>query len=218
MQAKLVVFDVDGTLLNTFAGIKYAIDGMRAHFGLCPSTDQQVRQCIGLDMDRFVQALVPERSLSANELEQYKQVRKECYQNNPNPDTMPYDGMVELLHKLQRQGVRLAILTNKTHQGALENCKQFFDGINFEIIKGNRSGFCPKPAPDELLDICDTLGVNKKHAIFVGDSELDVLCAQNAGVRCLAVLWGFRDKKDLLPYGATEFAETALELYQKIVL
>lgn len=215
MSTKLVVFDIDGTILNTFAGIRLAVNHMRNHLGLAPLDDITVRSKIGLDIDRFIKECVPEREI--DNIAELNAIRLQALNSNPNLQALPYDGVPELLTRLQDEGIQLAVLTNKAYDSAIQNCQKFFGNIHFQVIKGDRVGFDRKPSPKELLDIIDTVGVAKQETIFVGDSELDVLCAKNAGVQCVAVLWGFRDKAELQEAGATVFAITAQELYDGII-
>jgi phosphoglycolate phosphatase len=125
--------------------------------------------------------------------------------------TNPYDGIVALLNALREQGVRIGVVSNKFDSAVKALCQDYF-GKLVEVAIGERDGVRRKPHPDSLFAAMDALGVSPQECLYVGDSETDVESAKNAGINCLSVLWGFRDKETLTNAGATHFVSTPAEI------
>lgn len=203
---KAVVFDLDGTLLDTLGDICAAVNHVMSLHGLGPRSETEVRSFVGNGAKRLI-----ERSIYSVEGELDVEVQdqglaelcfdqfKEYYNAHINVKTMPYAGILELLERLDRCGVQMAVVSNKPEY----NVKQLCDAHAKKYIKiavGDKEGQERKPDPTALLKVIEELGCHR--AIYVGDSEVDVKTARNAGIPCVSVCWGFRDKQVLLDNGA----------------
>ena len=210
---KLIIFDLDGTLLNTIGDLADAVDYVMRSRNLPEHTNAEYRQMVGGGIKRLV-----ERALPA-ELAQNEQYVEECvtqfrryYVDNIDRHTIPYDGIPELLHKLQDQGVMLAVASNKFQHGTDRLVAKFFGDIEFIAIEGNREGAPLKPDPAIIHNILRKAGVECYDAMMVGDSGIDIRTATNAGIESIGVSWGFRFAEELYDAGATTVVTTAEEL------
>lgn len=205
---KAVIFDLDGTLLDTLPDIQFVLNETLKKFGYPAITREQTRAYIGEGAYRFVERALPENAENKEEcFEYFKRVYASCN----NEHTRPFGGVMELLHGLKAQGVKMAIVTNKP-QAATEECvKQFFDGI-FDFVSGD-SGLLPcKPDPASAQYAALSMRVSPAECAFVGDGETDALTAINAEMFGVSVLWGYRTREELEKVGATRFVSTIEEL------
>ena len=139
-------------------------------------------------------------------VEEMLPVFKEHYDAHCLDNTKPYDGIVDLMRELKQRGYKMAIVSNKIDSAVKELNRRFFSGV-IEVAIGEREGIRRKPAPDTVFAALKELKSEKKNSIYIGDSEVDYATAKNAGIPCISVLWGFRDKKYLKEIGADVFAE-----------
>ncbi len=215
MIKKAVVFDLDGTLLNTLEDLTDSTNAALKYCGYPERTVDEVRRFVGNGIYKLIERAVPENA--------YAQDIKKCYdffcddyKKNMANKTKPYDGVDGLLKNLYDAGLLLAIVTNKADFAAQELCGSLF-GKYVKVVVGSDGLRPDKPAPDGVYYALSRLGVSKEEAVFVGDSEVDIATAKNADIDCIGVLWGFRDRQDLEKVGVTVTAATAEEL-QKILL
>ena len=199
-----IIFDLDGTLLDTLEDLTDATNYALAQFGCQERSLEYIRSIIGNGALRQITLALPE----GTELDpqQVLKVYKAYYQTHCNIKTLPYPGIPEALAKLQ-ESYPLAIVTNKPHGPASELCGYHFPGI---FAMGETAGCPRKPAPDMLRQAMAALEVDR--CIYVGDSEVDILTANNAQVPCLTVLWGLRTRQQLEEAGAQHYCESAAEL------
>ena len=200
-----ILFDLDGTLLNTLEDLTDATNYVLREFGFPERTAEQVRRAIGNGAANQLRKSAPEGT-AVETVEQMLMVYKPYYTAHCQIKTRPYDGIPEALNRLcQRYPV--AIVSNKPDSAVKSLCEEYFPGI----YALGESPECPrKPAPDMVFKAMAAIGADR--CIYVGDSEVDVLTAQNAGMPCLSVLWGFRDKDCLTAHGATHFCEDPKDL------
>ena len=138
--------------------------------------------------------------------------------NHSLDTTRPYPGIPEVLAELKKRGCRLAVVSNKMMAATVDLCRHFFpDTIEVAIGEHEAEGIRKKPAPDTVFAALDKLGVSKENAVYVGDSDVDIATARNAGLPCISVLWGFRDQKFLLEHGATTFVSKPKDLLEGIM-
>ena len=188
-----VIFDLDGTLLDTLEDLKDAVSAALAEFGYPLRSLEEIRRFVGNGAKVLIQRAVPE---NADPEPVYAAFRTH-YQQNCQMNTGPYPGIPEMLAKLD---MPVAIVSNKLDSAVKALCADYFPGI---YALGD-SPDCPrKPAPDMVFKAMQAIGVER--CIYVGDSEVDVATARNAGVPCLSVLWGFRSEQELREAGATRF-------------
>lgn len=205
---KAVIFDLDGTLLDTLPDIQFVLNETLKKFGYPEITREQARAYIGEGARRLVERALPS---GAENTEEFFEYFKTVYASCNNKHTRPFEGITELLARLKAQGVKLAIITNKP-QAATEECvKQFFAGV-FDFVGGDGGLFPVKPDPSYARYAALTLRVSPAECVFVGDGETDVLTAKNAQMQGVSVLWGYRTREQLEKVGAARFAQSAEEL------
>ena len=204
-----ILFDLDGTLLNTLEDLTDATNYVLREFGFPGRTAEQVRRAIGNGAANQLRRSAPE-GIPEETVEQMLTVYKPYYTAHCQIKTRPYDDIMEALEVLcQRYPV--AIVSNKPDSAVKALCADYFPGI----YALGESADCPrKPAPDMVHKAMRAIDVDR--CIYVGDSEVDVLTAQNAEVPCLSVLWGFRDKDDMEAAGAVHFCEETSKLVEKL--
>ena len=211
---KAVLFDLDGTLTNTSIDICDNVNLTMRKFGYPEITLEEAKLFVGYGAKRLI-----ESSLKGKPCDNFDEVVA-FYNNSYNfcgsPKTYVYDGMLELLKKLKEEGYILAVISNKPQDGTTEVCKTFFSEIEFDFVFGQREGIKVKPDRGCVDFTLNSLGIKAEDAVFVGDSDVDAMTAINAEVDGICVLWGYRTKERLTAVGATVFAQTADELYQKI--
>ncbi len=214
MGYKAVLFDLDGTLLDTLddltASVNYAMGKMN-----WPLRDkQEVRRFLGNGIKRLMELSSP-KGVSAKDFDMAFRLFKEHYDKHNQDLTKPYDGIIELMKKLKQHGIKMAIVSNKVSSAVAMLWEKYFDGLA-EIAIGDEPGRNRKPAPDSCEIALKRLGVEKADAVYIGDSEVDMATAQNTGVNCITVLWGFRDRDFLEAQGATCFAETPEDILKEV--
>ena len=214
---KLVIFDLDGTLLNTIGDLADAVDYVMRSRNLPEHTNAEYRQMVGGGIKRLVERALP-AELAENEayVEECVAQFRRYYVDNIDRHTIPYDGIPELLHKLQRDGVKMAVASNKFQHGTDRLVAKFFGDIEFVAIEGNREGAPLKPNPEIIHNILCIAGVEPCDAIMVGDSGIDIRTAIAAGIDSIGVSWGFRFAQELYDAGATTVVTTAEQLERAI--
>lgn len=212
MRKQLVIFDLDGTLLDTVADLANATNQALVRCGFPAHPIDAYYQFVGNGINKlFARALPAEVSNEENVLS----VRELFvpYYNQHNADSSrPYSGIAELLNRLQENGAQLAVASNKYHEATLKLVRHFFPDIHFGAIYGQREGVPIKPAPDIVFDILRETGVMKENVLYVGDSGVDMQTARNANVECVGVTWGFRSEEELREYGATYIVHRAEDI------
>ena len=200
-----ILFDLDGTLLDTLADLTDATNYvLRAH-GYPERTISEIRRFVGNGAANQIRLSVPD----GEDFEPVLATYKPYYDAHCQIKTAPYAGVLEALAELK--DYPMAVVSNKPHSAVQVLCKLYFG----DIYARGEAPDCPrKPAPDMILRTMEALGVET--CVYVGDSEVDVLTAQNAGVPCLSVLWGFRDADVLRQAGATHFCESPETLPQTL--
>jgi phosphoglycolate phosphatase len=199
-----VIFDLDGTLLDTLGDLADAVNYSLGKYNFPPKSELQVKSYVGNGIRKLMIRSVPDGE--ANPLfEEAFATFKEYYGEHCNDKTKAYDGILELIKDLKAQGYSLAIVSNKVDSAVKSLQKRYFADI--EVAIGDREGMKIKPAPDSVNLALTELGKNKKNAVYVGDSDVDIETARNSGLPCISVLWGFRDKEFLINHGADTFAD-----------
>ncbi|MGM9604053.1 MAG: HAD family hydrolase [Faecousia sp.] len=192
-----ILFDLDGTLLDTLDDLMDGVNHALAQFGYPQRTRQEVRRFVGNGAARLMQLSVPRGEDWQKPLE----VFQSYYREHCQIKTAPYPGIPEALEILSKH-YPIAIISNKPDRATKKLCARYFPGI---YAQGEIPGCPRKPAPDMVFHGMEQIGADR--CIYVGDSEVDVLTAQNAGVRCLSVLWGFRDEGEIRAAGGSRFCD-----------
>ncbi len=216
-MSKLVIFDLDGTLLDTLPDLTYNVNKMLEHFNLPVVSTQNVRRFIGNGARKLVERAVGGVQ-DEKRFEEYFAYYNELYNSSDSSETKFFDGIPEVLSEFKKRGYKLAICTNKPQIPTENVCEQFFKEFECDKVVGLSEKVIRKPDPKATLDIIEKLGVEKENVYFIGDGETDVMTAINAGIKSVAVLWGYRDKEELQEAGAKIFAEKPLDLLELISL
>ncbi len=203
-----VLFDMDGTVLNTIDDINDAVNHTLTAYGLPTVSLQRVIDAIGNGARELIAGCL-DMGAQTPDFDTIVPAYQAYYRAHSVIKTAPYAGILPLLDELQSRGVKVAIVSNKTHLTVLKLAEQFFPGV---FAMGNQEGIACKPAPDMLYHTLDLLGVEKGRAIYVGDSEVDVWTTQNAAMRLAAVSYGFRTRERLISEGAETICDTVEEL------
>lgn len=214
MKYDAIIFDLDGTLTDTLEDLKNSVNYALGEFGFPKRTLDEVRSFVGNGVKKLIYLSVPEGT-SEEITEQCLLVFKEHYKNNSLVKTKPYDGIIPMLESLKKQGVKIAVVTNKMHEAASDIVRIFFDGL-VEVTVGQIDGVAQKPQPDGIYLALKKLGVPKEKAVYVGDSEVDCITAKNAGVPCIGVTWGFRSRHVLTENGADFIIDVPNQIFDCI--
>ena len=206
------IFDLDGTLLNTLDDLAASTNHALRSMGMPERTIEEVRRFVGNGVRKLIERAVPEGSSPVVVDEALSRFRQHYLEHNLDT-TRPYDGIEEMLKRLKARGCRLAIVSNKFYAATQELARHFFpDTIEVAIGEHEAEGIRRKPAPDTVEEALRQLGVGKEGAVYVGDSDVDVLTARNSGLPCISVLWGFRTKEFLVQHGAAVFASSPADI------
>ncbi len=212
---KTVIFDLDGTLLDTSTDIMQVLNGVLQHFGIEKITAEQTISYIGNGARELVRRAIGEDN--ACRLDEINDFYVREFAKSDNEHAALYEGEDEALRAFSAAGINLAIVTNKPQAAAAHVCGLFFSGYGFGFVQGQKEGVRLKPAPDAVLAAIEHFGADKADCLFVGDGETDVLTAKNAGIDGVSVLWGYRTKAQLAAVGAVRFVHSFKEL-EKLVL
>lgn len=201
---KLMIFDLDGTLLNSLRDLWAALNGALWQCGLPYRTEDEVRSFVGDGVDMLIlRALDGDESRFA----ECKAAFKRLYDRDMRNQTRPYDGVNKMLADITAQGITVAVLSNKYDSAVRELCGYYF-GDKVKYAVGQKDGIKVKPDPTALVRLLDETGVKADEAAYCGDGEADVLCAKAAGVDFIAATWGFRHYSALEKAGAVIFASS----------
>lgn len=210
-----VVFDLDGTLLNTLNNITAAVNHTLTAYGMPVRTPAEVRAFVGNGVVKLIECAVPDGT-DADTTARVLADFRVYYAEHSLDLTAPYDGILPALERLKAAGIAMAVVSNKPEISVKALCRHFFaDFIN--VALGDTPDRPRKPAPDGTLAALAQLGVSAEEAVFVGDGDADVLTARNAGLPCIGVTWGFRDVDDLRAAGATHLVDTPAQMVETIV-
>ncbi len=206
------IFDLDGTLLDTLGDLAASVNhALRTH-GLPEHSIDDVRRFVGNGVRKLMERAVPDGAGNPLFDETFATFRQ-YYMAHSLDTTRPYEGIPETLEALKARGCHLAVVSNKMMAATQELCYHFFPStIGVAIGEDEAAGIRRKPAPDTVFAALKALGVGKEDAVYVGDSDVDIQTARNAGIPCISVLWGFRDRDFLLQNGAETFISTPSEL------
>lgn len=215
MKYKLAIFDMDGTTLNTLEDLAGSLNYALRQFGFPERTVDEVRSFVGNGVRLLVERGVPAGCL-ADETEQVYEAFSRHYMVHCCDRTKPYDGILEILKTLRGNGVLAAVVSNKPDGAVQELCTRYFENL-FQVSVGEREGVKKKPAPDSVNEVLRQLAIQKEDAVYIGDSEVDIMTAKNAGMDCISVEWGFKDRMFLVENGAERIVSSPAELAEMIL-
>ena len=204
------IFDLDGTLLSTLDDLVASTNYALRWAGMPERTVEEVRMFVGNGVKLLMERAIPNGINNPKFQETYAKFREHYMEHNLDT-TCPYEGIPELLRELKRRGKKLAIVSNKFYAATQELAKHFFPDT-IEVAIGERDSIRKKPAPDTVLEALKQLGASKDNAVYIGDSDVDIMTAKNCDLPCISVLWGFRDKDYLIKHGGTIFVDKPSEI------
>jgi phosphoglycolate phosphatase len=213
---KAVIFDLDGTLLDTLDDIADSMNAMLKKYGLPTHNVEDYKYFVGDGATTLAERCAPNIQTANITISQLASEYKAEYSNMQANKTVPYDGIPELLSALAERGVKIAVLTNKAHPAALDVMSLFFPTIHFDAIIGHRPGQPLKPDPAGVYEILDILKLQHDEVLYVGDTNTDMQTAAAAGLKSVGVLWGFRSEKELINSGADIIVSHPLEILEHI--
>lgn len=214
---KACVFDLDGTLTETLESLTLSVNLTLKEMGLSEITDQQCRLFVGDGARVLLQkALKVTGDAQAERIEEAMLRYGRIFDQHCTYHVVPYEGIREMLTELKQEGYRLAVLSNKPHRQTVSVVESVFGKEVFELIQGQRDGIPRKPDPTAVLDILRQLESSPEHAVYIGDSEVDIATGLAAGMQTIGVTWGFRDKKILEGAGAKKTADHPREIIELI--
>lgn len=214
MEKDTIIFDLDGTLLNTLEDLYISFNYAIESFGYPKRTMEEIKSFVGNGIKKAIERALPQ-NVQEDELNKIIEVFKTYYTNNMYVKTKAYEGILPLLEELKNKGFKLAVVSNKYDSAVKNLCKKYFDSyINIAIGEGN--GIDKKPDPKGVLKAIKELNSTKEKSIYIGDSEVDIQTAQNADIPCISVLWGFKDKEFLTKQGAKIFAKSPKDIIEII--
>ncbi len=201
-MTKLVIFDLDGTLLNTIDDLATSTNYALQCAGYPQHDLLAYRYFVGNGINKLIERALPYDKKNETEVAKLRKDFIEYYERHMSDLTKPYDGIVSLLENLQAQGIAIAVASNKYQEATQALVAKFFPQIHFVAVFGQREGIAPKPDPTIVFDILQIAGVEKDEVLYVGDTNVDMTTARNGGVRSVGVTWGFRPQLELEESGA----------------
>lgn len=213
MQFKHVIFDLDGTILDTLEDLALAGNHTCELHGWPTFPIDQYRYKVGNGMLKLVERFMPAEYAGDGRMFETALAEFRSYYGEHKEDhTAPYPGIIPMLDAMRNAGLTLAVLTNKDHVAAAPLIERYFGPDRFALVQGRIDMFPPKPAVPVTLHVMDQLGASPATTLYVGDSNVDIQCGHNAGIHAAGVTWGFRGRGELEGEGADYIAETPEEL------
>jgi len=200
-MVKLCVFDLDGTLVNTLHDITNSVNYALTACGFPTLSESRVAAIVGHSVNYMCEHAVPPEH--KDQAETVLKLYQEHYKEHNLDLSHAYDGMIEAVQTIKDAGVMVAIASNKPHMDTVKVVETLYPKDLFSLVIGRMDKFAIKPAPDALYFIMDFFGVKPEECVYVGDSDVDVKFAHNAGMRCVSVDWGFRSVDEIRAAGAT---------------
>ncbi len=214
MRYTTILFDLDGTLLDTLEDLTDSVNHAMSAMGWQPRAKEEVRLFLGNGIRNLMKLCSPQ-GIGEGEFEKAFDIFKSYYDVHNQDKTKPYEGVVELMERFYKKGLKMAIVSNKVDGAVAKLRDKFFPYVQVAI--GDRPDMRRKPEPDSCNMALDLLGSCREETVYIGDSEVDLLTARNANLDCISVLWGFRDEDYLLEQGASVFARTPEDVEKEVL-
>ncbi len=215
MAYKLAIFDLDGTILDTLEDLADAMNYALGEHGYPGRTIEEVRRFVGNGIRKLIERAVP-AGLAKEEIDRVHETFSAYYQQHCADKTRPYEGVLPLLERLRAAGCLTAVVSNKADAAVQPLCRRYYNGL-FDYAVGERTGIRRKPDPDSVQEVLRRLQVEAADAVYIGDSEVDIQTAKNAGLDSIIVTWGFRDRDYLESQGGRRFVDRPEEIEQIIL-
>jgi phosphoglycolate phosphatase len=212
---KLAVFDMDGTILDTLSDLHLSVNYILKEAGFPERTLEEVRRFVGNGIRKLIERAVPDGT-DDEKIEELFQNMLVYYNAHCTEHTAPYEGIPELIDELKAGGIKVAVVSNKANTAVQTLCEQYFPG-QFMAAVGEKKGVRRKPAPDSVNAVLEELGVDRKDAVYIGDSDVDVNTAKNAEMDCIGVDWGFRGEEFLRSFGCDNVVFKPSEIAEQLL-
>lgn len=214
MKIDTIIFDLDGTLLNSLGDLHACFNHAIKSFGYPERSLNEIKSFVGNGIKKAIERALP-KPVEDRDLNKIVDYFRIYYKDHMLEFTKPYDGIIEMLEEARKKGFKLAVVSNKYDDEVKMLVKNYF-GKYIDIAIGEGHGIRKKPEVDGVIEAINELDSNLKRAIFVGDSDVDIKTAKNAGIHCISVTWGFRDRNFLMAEGAEYFANHPKEILEII--
>ncbi len=212
MNYKAVIFDLDGTLLNSLEDIADSANSVLSDHGFPTHKPDDYRMFVGSGMSELMIRALPEEKRNAESIDDYVKEYRAEYSQNWNKKTKPYDGILEMLDVLTAISIKIAVLSNKLHAFTKQCVDELLPRWKFDVVVGFQNEIPPKPDPTGALQIAEQLNLSPSQILYVGDSDIDMKTGVAAGMHPVGVLWGFRTKEELQKNGAKTLIEKPQEI------
>ena len=210
-----IIFDLDGTLLNTLGDLADCCNKALEENGFKPCPVENYRQMVGNGIYKLIERCANISHNSA-EMKKIHDSFSKYYSQNYHVKTVPYDGINDMLKMLSDMKIKTSVLSNKPHEFTVKLVKEIFGENRFDAINGQKDGIPIKPAPDAVLAEIDEMGLTPKEVIYVGDSNVDIETAKNSGLKSIGCSWGFRGEQELKNSGADYIAHEPYDIIKII--
>ena len=208
---KAVLFDLDGTLVNSLADLADSTNFALKELGFPPHETEEYKYLVGDGIPKLIERALPEGEKTEGNCNKCLELFMERYREHYFDKTDSYDGIKELLRNLKKQGLKIAVISNKAQEMAQKVVDKVFGDI-FDAVAGKREGYKTKPDPTLTLEVIKELGVTPESCVLIGDSGMDMAAAVNGKVTGIGVLWGFRTETELRQNGADYIADTPAQI------
>lgn len=209
---RLVIFDLDGTLINSIADLAVAVNQALVACNYPTHCQKEYCLMVGDGVRKLLERALPEAERTAENIERIREHFMPFYDLHNADLSRPYEGICELLEELQARGVKMAVASNKYHSATLKLIAHYFPNIHFEVVLGYRDGVPAKPHPQIVDDIISHTAVCREEILYVGDTNVDMQTAKNAGVDIVGVSWGYRPREELAAHNPLALIEHPTEL------
>lgn len=213
---KLAIFDLDGTLINSIADLADGINLGLKKYGYPTHPYEKFNYFVGDGVRNLIIRALPEDKRDEDNIRKIDEVFSEYYGKNYANKTKIYDRIDILLEKIKKSGIRLAVASNKPDEFTKAIIRDIFKDKTFDIVRGNISGVPHKPEPQIIYSILSEINIDKKEAVIIGDTNIDINTGKNAGIHTIGCLWGFRDRAELEKAGAEVIVADPLEIYDAL--
>lgn len=208
---KAIIFDLDGTLLNTIDDLGDSVNYMLKKLGYPTFEIEEYKYKVGNGMRKLIERSLPAEHKTDAEIDKAMEIFMPYYDKHKMDKTAPYDGVIELIKAVRARGLKTAVVTNKAHAAAVPLIEEVFPGL-FDEVTGQKEGVPTKPDPAAVINTMKALGVTADECIFMGDSSVDMQTAKNSHATAVGVLWGFRKADELISNGAQKLISEPNEL------
>lgn len=215
MNYDLVIFDMDGTILDTLEDLKNSTNYALKQSGYPEHPLENIRQFVGNGIQKLIERAVPEGTSEADRQKVYEAFRAH-YKVHCADNTKPYDGIPGLIIKLREAGIKTAVVSNKADPAVQDLVIEYFPNM-FDVSVGEKPGVAKKPAPDAVDFVLETLSIPRERAVYIGDSDVDIATAENSHMDSIIVTWGFRDLEFLKAHGAKTIVDTTEEILELLL-